>query len=248
MSTTPGSHGTLGQPPFGDTADYRAISSLAVAALLTGAVSATSLIGVPLWIVPLVGILLSWLALVRIDRSAGMLLGRPMAAAGLALSLCFGTAGIATHFYSQRLLAREAQQTANQWFQALAEDQPELAREWTLSLGSRAGFDDPERLKSYYADDPTRRGQLAKFVSQKLIAIMLRLGHRATVNLEETTLIDESSGMIGQRYQATYDDAGHPAHFSVQLLLQQRMLPGGRPWWRVHNWSLVVPEPEGLLD
>ena len=214
MSSTHGLPGRLGEPSPGEMGDYQAISALAVASLLVGAASATAIIGAPLWIVPLVGILLSWLALFRIDRSAGTLSGRPLALAGLGLAVCFGAAGIADYFYSQRLVARDAQQVANRWFLALAQGEPELAHQWTRPIGGRAGLVDPQLLKNYYEEDKERRDALAAFVGQKPIATLLRLGARAHVELDSTTGIDvPMAGFVTQVYRVTSDEAGGPAPF-----------------------------------
>ena len=85
-------------------------------------------------------------------------------------------------------MARDAQQIANRWFLALAQGEPELAHQWTCALGGRAGLVDPLLLKRYYEDDKDRRESLANFVDQKLIAILLRLGKGAHVELESSSV------------------------------------------------------------
>jgi hypothetical protein len=244
MSSTDGLQGRLGQPSSDEFGDYQAISTLAVASLLVGAASATALVGVPLWIVPLVGILLSCLALVRIDRSAGTLVGRPLALAGLGLAVCFGTAALAAHLNFQHLTASKAQQVASQWFQALAQGEPEVAHQWTLTPTSRAAQTEGERLKSYYEDDEKNRGQLARFVGQKLIADLLHLGTRAHVEPESTRInrIDDHLSFVSLVYRVTSDEAGKPARFLIELTLEQRVIPGRQqPRWTVRDWKFVGP-------
>ena len=205
MSSTDGLQGRLGEPPPGEFGDYQAISALAVASLLAGAASATALIGVPLWIVPLVGILLSCLALMRIGRSAGTLIGRPLALAGLGLAVCFGTAAIVAYFNSQRLVARKAQHVASQWFQALAHGEPEVAHQWARAPTNRARLVDVGRLKSYYEKRQNPPGGIGPFRRSKLVAILLRLGPRAHVELESTTIrrIDERLEFVSLVYRVT---------------------------------------------
>jgi hypothetical protein len=251
MSSTDGLQGMLGDPPADEFGDYRAISTLAVASMLVGAASATALIGVPLWIVPLVGILLSCLALRRIDRSTGTLTGRPLALAGLGLALCFGTAALAAHFSSQYLLTRKAQQVAVQWFQTLAQGEPEVALQWTISPVNRATAVEIQRLKSFYETDDKRREALAEFVHQKLIASLLHLGTRAHVQADSTTIhrIDDHLSFVTAVFRATADQAGKPARFSIELTLEQRTVPGRQqPRWTVRGWKFVGPEPALLAD
>ncbi len=110
------------------------------------------------------------------DRSAGTLIGRPLAVAGLGLAVCFGTAALTAHFGSQHLLARKAQQVVGQWFQALAQGKTQVAHQWTFAPTYRAKSTDLEQLESYYENDEKRRDELAHFVGQPLIATLLRLG------------------------------------------------------------------------
>ena len=251
MSSTDGLQGRLGEPHSDELGEYQAISTLAVASLLVGAASATALVGVPLWIVPLVGILLSCLALRRIDRSAGTLTGRPLALAGLGLAVCFGTAALADHFNSQHLVARKAQQVATQWFQALARNEPQVAHQWTISPAHRARLSDYERLKSHYDNDEKYRDALARFVGQKLIASLLRLGTRADVEPESITInrIDDHLSFVSLVYRVTSDEAGKPARFLIELTLEQRVIPGRQqPGWSVRSWKLVGPDPAESAD
>jgi len=241
----------LDDPPSDDFGNYKAISAMAMASLLVGALSATALIGVPLWIVPLVGILLSCLALVRIDRSAGTLIGRPLALAGLALAIGFGTAALAAQVNSQYLTALKAQQVASQWFQALAQGEPQVAHHWTVTPTSRAASAGPDSLKDYYENDEKHRAALARFVGQKLIASLLRLGPRAHVAPESTTIlrIDDHLSFVSLLYRVTFDEAGKPARFLAELTLEERDVPGRiRPRWTVRGWRFVGPEPVVPLE
>jgi hypothetical protein len=248
MSSTDRLQRVPGQPPSDELGDYQAISTLAVASLLVGGASATALVGVPLWIVPLVGILLSCLALRRIDRSAGTLVGRPLALAGLGLAVCFGTAALVSHFNAQHLLGRKARQAASQWLEALAHDEPRVAHQWTLAPPSRAKSSDPEELRRFYDDDEKRRDGLARFVAQPLIASLLRLGTGADAELESTKIdrIDEKLSFVSLVYRVKYDDHGQPAQFSIELTLEQRSLPArSQPGWSMRGWRFVGPPPEG---
>jgi len=73
---------------------YRAISAAAVASLVFGLLSVLTVFHWALAAIPLVGILLSWLALGRIHENPGELTGRWQAIAGLAASVLLGTLGL----------------------------------------------------------------------------------------------------------------------------------------------------------
>ena len=81
-----------------ETADgsYHSVSSVAVVALVVGILSPLAFAHVLLWSLPLVGVAVSLAALVQIDRSDGVLIGRKAAIVGLVLSLIAGLAQLFT--------------------------------------------------------------------------------------------------------------------------------------------------------
>jgi hypothetical protein len=232
-----------------ELASYQAISVLAIAALIVGAASAVALIAIPLWIVPLVGIVLSGLALGHVERSAGALAGRSLALAGLGLSVCFGVAGIAAYWNSQRLVADQAQQAAEKWFQALAEDEPQRAHQMTLHMRDRAGVSSHDQLAAFYQNDQKQSERLAKFVGNDPAKILLALGKRAHVQLESTASVDETLSVVIQVYKVTYQNVGKPEQFSVRLVLTSVIPPfETKVHWRVSESVGVGPQPPPLVD
>ncbi len=75
----------------GDIA-YRAISGWAIAALVLGLLSGVALVGPVLWSVPLAALLAAGIAMWRISRSGGELVGWNLAVLGLLLAIVFGVA------------------------------------------------------------------------------------------------------------------------------------------------------------
>ncbi len=139
-------------PAERDPAEYRAVSGLAIGALLLGIASVSALAGQVLWGVPLVGTITALAALVRIDRAGGALAGRPAALWGLALSVFFGAIAPAHFLTSERLLARRAEEVGRQWFAAMAQGEPQVARQLALPARSRAKISDPAQLWNHYRD------------------------------------------------------------------------------------------------
>lgn len=84
-----------------DYEQYRALSSLAVAGAVLGVVGLLALLDWFLALIPLVGIVVSLLALRRIRTSDGELTGRPAALTGLVLNLLLlpGALGLHTYVY-----------------------------------------------------------------------------------------------------------------------------------------------------
>lgn len=77
MSTTAGVTNT----------DYVAVNQLAIAAVLVGLVSGLAFLSLVMLVIPLVGIIMSWVALRQIKDSAGTQTGQLMAMLGMVLSV-----------------------------------------------------------------------------------------------------------------------------------------------------------------
>ena len=73
-------------------AEYRPISGWALAALFIGLVSFVALFHPLLWSVPMAGVVVSLIALLRISHADVPLVGRKAALIGLAFSLLYGVA------------------------------------------------------------------------------------------------------------------------------------------------------------
>lgn len=224
----------------GDQVEYRAISGLAIGGLLLGIASASALAGQVLWGVPVLGAITSLVAVLRIDRAAGTLAGRPAALWGLALSVFFGAVAPAHFLSHERLLARRAEDLGRQWFAALAQGEPPVARQLGLPAKSRARLSDPAQLWAYYRDVSGQRHDLEQFVAEPLIRTLLALGSQATVRLYDTrgVSIADQQSIVAQTYAVTYDDHGARKTFFVNLTLERSEQHGSnKADWRVVKYA-----------
>jgi hypothetical protein len=232
------------EPLEGEAADYRAVSRLAVAALLLGLISSVAMLGVAGWTVPLLGAIVSIGALVHIRRSGGTLAGRSAAIAGLALCTLFGTAATAEFFNTQRLLSDRAERLALEWFEALAHGEPQLAHQLGSGYMQRARVSDAEQLWTYYRGSSDRRRSLEAFVKEPLIRTLLALDGRAKFRLYDTSSIsaDERRNALAQVYAVTFEEDGQRKTFFVALTLERSAQRGNnRVDWRVANYSVADP-------
>src|SRR5262249_6565689 len=83
---------TAKEMPAKDDVAYRAISGWAIAALVLGSLSGVALVGPVLWSVPLAAVLAAGIAMWRINRSSGELVGWNLAVLGMLLAVVFGAA------------------------------------------------------------------------------------------------------------------------------------------------------------
>ncbi|MEX0670903.1 MAG: hypothetical protein WD060_10655 [Pirellulales bacterium] len=103
------------------TAEYRPVSAWAVAALAVGACSALAVITRFAWVLPLLGIGLSFAALVDIARPGVAKAGRPLALAGLALAIGFGAQAVTAAGVARWIVGHRARAAATVWIDAIRE-------------------------------------------------------------------------------------------------------------------------------
>jgi hypothetical protein len=219
-----------------DLVEYRAVSVTALLGLLLGFSSAAAF-GHPIfWAVPVVGVFLNLLALRNIANHSPPLLGRGAAIVGLALSLALGAAAATQYSVSAARSRHEAQQLGRLWLEALANHNPELALELEqLPPGRLAPGED---LRLNYRDEPVAAKALGEFTDRPLIAAMIAAGPDAQIQYLETALhqVTLHKERIRSRWRVTYERAGEPTTFYVQILLTRELLAPRRVWeWRVEK-------------
>lgn len=111
-----------------EVSGYRPVSSLAVAALIVGCVSALALVNPVFWVVPLVGVAVALVAVRDVTRSGVAKAGGLAALAGLALSLGFGAQAVTAAATARWLAASRAEAAAGFWLDALCDGRTDDAR------------------------------------------------------------------------------------------------------------------------
>lgn len=106
---------------------YRSISSLAVVALLLGALSILALTAPLLLVVPLAACCVAFAAVAAIARAPERLAGTRLAYAGLFLAIAFGVAAVVRIELRTRLLENQAAEAVEDWVDLIATSQWEAA-------------------------------------------------------------------------------------------------------------------------
>jgi len=223
----------LTDPLDAQIAQYRGLSAGAVAGLLIGLLAPLAMIDPLLWVLPVGGILVNGWALRQIARQGPTLLGRRAALAGLVLSTALAATAVTDWSAHRWLLRRQARQFADQWFELLAQGQPQKAYQLVLAPEQRLPFDD--ELWNFYRQSDYWRGELEYYVSQPLVRTLLALGRKAQVRCYQTEGqgSQQGSDCVYQVYAVTYDLSGQRETFFVLLELERVKLAGGRANWRV---------------
>ncbi len=233
----------LGRLHEADREEYRAVSGLAVTALVLGVLSVAALVDLLAWLFPVAGILTSGLAIAQIARQRPELVGRKAAVAGLLLSLLFGSMAVG-HWVSYRwLVQREARAVGMAWFERLARGQPQLAHQLTLAPDDRQ----PPRSDAWaaYRTSRTLHEALEQYVAEPLLRTLLALGQQAAVRFYATEDLDGPAGdeVVAQLYAVTFEKDGQKTSFFVRMVVRRAAaeIPDRAAWQIVGVEGGVYP-------
>jgi hypothetical protein len=217
-----------------DVQQYRPVSGWAVAALLLGLLSPLAFVGAIFWLLPVLGVAVSVLALRQFSMPDNVSTGRSAALVGLALGLVFGTAAPAAQWSETWLLKREARSLGEAWFAHLAAGQPAKAAQLAVSPNLRRPLDD--KLWDYYRSGPEARKELEDLIAQPHVRTLLALGPRAKIRFYETGDVTryEQRDLLTQYFAVTRDDQGRTKTFFVRVLTERSINPKTkRAGWQI---------------
>jgi hypothetical protein len=211
--------------------EYRSVEPWALVALGFGILSAAALLGSLPWLLSVLGIVASLIALYRLKANSNRI-GRAAALAGLGLSVLFGVVPIAHSATSFVLLSRQARTAADQWFEYLRNDSPEKALMLGYAPDRRQPLD--ESVWPYFQHDKDARAQLEQFVRHPVVRTLLALGPKAQVRFYKTSAVgtEGTRGMVKYYYTVTYPDGDGKKTFFVAIVMERKptVLAELNPW------------------
>jgi len=222
-----------------DIGDYRAVSRLAVAALMLGLASVLALITPVLWFLPVLASVLGFAALVRIKQNAATLIGRKAALIAIALGVTFAVAAPARAISRGVWLGARARSFAEVWLDFLRGGQPYHAHQLTQSTDERLPLD--EDLPSKYKE-PDLKEDFGEFTRRPVAASLLRWrdGAELTYLNSEITYSSQTEDVVVLRYLLADPDRQEPTTARITLL--RTVGPDGKERWRVTNQVLGEQE------
>ncbi len=222
----------LSAAPDDEIAKYRAMSVLAIAALLLGLASPAAVLVPLLWAVPICGAIVSAAALWRIARNP-FLTGRRLALCGLWLSVVFAVAGPTDWLVYRRLVRNEARRFAAVWFDDLQHGQPQKAYQLALHPSRRQPRND--KLWAFYRDNPRWKKEIEVYVQTPLQRALLALGPKAKVRYYGCggQAASEDAEIVDLVYAITYEDPEGEKTFFANLGLERLRVDEGRADWRL---------------
>ncbi len=200
---------------------YRPVSIAAIMALVLGLLSPLATFWSILWLLPLLGVLVSAVALRGIRRSDGTLAGRGLAVAGLILSLVVGSMVIAGEFTRNRLLVAQGTPWGIKWCELLLEGRTEEALELQQGPSTRRPF---TSLEKFYAENDSAKARLAEFREEPLIRLLTSAHEGSRVVPGKVLGVDRRpSGEYGMlrsyelRPPAAAPNGGQPVSFLLEV-------------------------------
>lgn len=163
--------GLEGMDEIDEVQNYRPVSGLAVAAAVFGALSALTIFSPIFWFIPLLGLIVSVIALRDLARLETLKVGRLAAIAGLALSIGFGFQAMASKWVARQIMFSRVSRAVSIWVDAIHDERIMDARGMMSPLILPA----PERLgegeDARYVNDPV--AQAAAFRNTAAVKAIL---------------------------------------------------------------------------
>jgi hypothetical protein len=213
---------------------YRSVSVLSIIALVVGLFAPLALLAPILWVIPALGLVLATIALSRINGSAGTLVGRAAALAGLALCVACIFAIAARTLVARQLVSQQARQVALEWIADVQAGATEQAFDRTLEA-TRPPLQSP--LDQSEPVDP-----LARFGEHPVVRYLTTEGAGQRARFEGDLIIEfASAGVVHVQQQFSLLTAPSSAQEvgTIQVTLQRtRSSAVGSAHWLVSGYQL----------
>jgi len=233
--------------------DYQSFSRLAIAALILGILSATALIQPLLWVVPVVAVILSFVAMRQIALSDERPSGRVLAITGLSLAVIFGSWASTWYLSRYFLLVRQAREHSEAWLNLVREGRLYEAHQLSISYSERAR--PGEKLEPLYTaprdasaqSKPADTGdvpmppapQLPEVFQQwrqnKPLDQIIAFGKNSQLRFDQhlkLTRIGVGHTMFEELFTAAYNKEGLPATLQFKVVVE-RIVSGDIAHWQV---------------
>lgn len=221
---------------------YHSVSALAIVALVVGLLSPLAFAHELWWALPIAGVALSLVAIVRIDRSEGMLVGRWMAVVGLAISLICG-AGAITQAATRRMwLAHRAERMAERFVELLRQGKTREAHQlWTRPVFRLAPGSD---LAELYKANESLAKEYEGFLEREVIRDFLSLTDEAEVQHLRTrlTFSDYYRDYLMVFYRLRGPTKTGQIDKEIKFVIEHAKDEDGQEQWRVYSDEPVVEQ------
>ena len=220
--------------PDPELASYRPVNGWAVAALLLGFTAPLAFADPLLWWVPLVGVAVAIVAMLRIRRSDVVTVGRKAAIVGLVLSLAIAAAAPVRYLTRNYWLVARAEELSNQWFERIRAGQTQQAFDLMFHVPAR--HTPPPHGGPAAPPEPDKTA-LETFMERPAVTKLLALGDRAHPIRVQAGIMPEQMGRqtVSLWYQVEPPNEHSLQPFIVQLETQRSVDPDGQERWMIQS-------------
>jgi hypothetical protein len=162
----------------GESTEYRSISGFSVGALILGVLSSLALIHIVLWIIPVLALIVSGLALRHARRTESG--GEWAARSAIFLALFFGIWGVSQLFFADWIVMAKARKVGDAWMKLVETGKFKQAHQWTLTPSSRVH--DLALIDLYYEGNNDGTKSFTKFLENGEMATLSKLPQGSTIH------------------------------------------------------------------
>jgi len=238
--------GMMAQQEEEGLAEYRSVSRMAVVSLFLGIASILALFHPLSWLIPVVAVLVSFLALRSTASPEKALDGRKAALAGLFLALFFGVAAIGYWALERQVAVRQSRQFVDRFLEILESGDYAKAVECTQSFQYRQPETVP--LAEFYAQDESASKLLKGFLEKDVVREIIASEEDADIEFVRVEIIDRPryGVLCWMRYRITKPDDSSTDFF---VAVSRKINPdsaSGRPHWFLQSIDLAkeAEQPE----
>ncbi len=211
---------------------YTSLSAVAVCALLLGLASPLALLAPLMVVVPLAGVIVALLALVRIGNSAGALSGRKLAYWGLALSILCGIASPLRVSVRDNLYGRQADRTARAWLDLLSKNETRPALSY-LTGNAMVGLNPPTSPDSP-RPEPDPQIDALNLGKHELVLKLREEALHGEIEFALRNMTCDGSA-INPRVALQYQTVKPDDSLTLRVVLLRSL---AKPGWLVDSWNL----------
>lgn len=227
-----------------ESEEYRPVSGLAVTAAVVGCLSAITIFSPIFWFIPLLGTIVSLIALRDLAQPGLVKIGRVAALAGLALSIGFGCQAMTLKLVARQMTAARVSQAALVWLAAVREDRLMDAR----GMMSPSILPAPEYLGAH-EDAPAVNDPITQEAAFRKLSFIKTIGRcgkadasaRCTGSKPDSQESKET-WTVRIRLSPCDDESGLEVQVELQPTLQA--VPGGR----LERWEITQVEIIETMD
>ncbi len=220
-----------------EAAEYRSLSPVAILGLVLGLLSPLALVTPFLMPLPVVAVLLSWIAARSIRKSPETKAGFGLALAGLGLSVAVLGAIYARGYVATILQQSAAERVAAQFLKRLRSG--DIAGAYDLKQEHHKRLPTAEAAAIFYEANEEAAQQLAEFADNPAVRCLASGDDPKILRRLEVQKLRYGKFATGIVYRTSEEGAAEEKQREVSLILERSSPRASRPAWRVTNFEFA---------